>query len=80
MDLLEKFAPKKKEKNPGINLGQPTGKGRKKKTLVLTLGSAIYRGRFCHRKCRGQFCHRKNVQNCHVTDRQTYKAITIVRL
>jgi hypothetical protein len=28
--------------NPGINLGQPAGKGReKKKPLVLTLGSAI---------------------------------------
>jgi hypothetical protein len=33
------------KKNPGINPGQPVGKGRKKKkkkkTLVLTLGSAI---------------------------------------
>jgi hypothetical protein len=36
---------KKKQKNPGINPGQPVEKGRKKRkernTLVLTLGSAI---------------------------------------
>jgi hypothetical protein len=25
-------------KNPGINPGQPVGKGKKKKTLVLTMG------------------------------------------
>jgi hypothetical protein len=31
----------KTKKNPGINPGQPAGKGREKKTLVLTLGSAI---------------------------------------
>jgi hypothetical protein len=35
---------KKKTKNPGINLGQPAEKGRGKKTLVLTLGSALKKG------------------------------------
>jgi hypothetical protein len=30
---------KGRKKNPGINPGQPAGKGREKKTLVLTLGS-----------------------------------------
>ncbi len=44
MDLLDKFAPKKKKKNPGINLGQPAGKGQEKKTLVLTLGSPPEKG------------------------------------
>jgi hypothetical protein len=39
IDLLEKFAPKKKKKNLSINPGQPSEKGRKKKkTLILTLG------------------------------------------
>ncbi len=37
MDLLEKFAPKKK-KNPGINPGQPAGKGRGKKNPRINLG------------------------------------------
>jgi hypothetical protein len=32
------------KKTPGINLGQPVGKGRKKKTLVLTLGSPPEKG------------------------------------
>jgi hypothetical protein len=30
---------RKKKKNPGINPGQPAGKGREKKTMVLTNGS-----------------------------------------
>jgi hypothetical protein len=37
--------PKKGEKKkPGINPGQPARKGRKKKTLVLTLGSPLEKG------------------------------------
>ncbi len=32
------------KKNPGINPGQPVGKGLKKKTLVLTLGSPPEKG------------------------------------
>jgi hypothetical protein len=32
------------KKNPGINPGQPAGKGRKKKTVVLTLGSPAEKG------------------------------------
>jgi hypothetical protein len=39
-----KRAEKKKKKNPGINPGQPAGKGRQKKTLVLTLGSPPEKG------------------------------------
>ncbi len=36
---------KKEKKNPGINPGQPAGKGRKKKkNLVLTLGSPQKKG------------------------------------
>jgi hypothetical protein len=32
------------KKNPGINLGQPAGKGGEKKTLVLTMGSPPEKG------------------------------------
>jgi hypothetical protein len=39
-----KRAEKKKRKNPGINPGQPAGKGREKKTLGLTLGSPPEKG------------------------------------
>jgi hypothetical protein len=35
---------KRKQKNPGINPGQPIRKGREKKTLVLTLGSPPKKG------------------------------------
>jgi hypothetical protein len=46
--LKRGFKKKKKKKNPGINPGQPAGKGRKKnkkkKTLVLTLGSPPEKG------------------------------------
>jgi hypothetical protein len=38
------YKKKKKKKNPGVNPGQPTGKGREKKTLVLTLGSPLEKG------------------------------------
>jgi hypothetical protein len=33
-----------RKKNPGINPGQPVGKGQKKKTLVLTLDSPPKKG------------------------------------
>ncbi len=35
---------RKKKKNPGINPGQPAGKGREKKTLVLTLSGPPEKG------------------------------------
>jgi hypothetical protein len=35
---------KGQKKNPGINPGQPAGKGREKKTLVLTVGSLPEKG------------------------------------
>jgi hypothetical protein len=35
MDLLDKFAPNLFFKNPGINPGQPAGKGREKKKKKL---------------------------------------------
>jgi hypothetical protein len=35
---------KKIKNNPGINPGQPAGKGREKKTLVSTLGSPSEKG------------------------------------
>jgi hypothetical protein len=71
-----KRAKKKNQKNPGINPGQPAGKGqkrkkkKKKKTLVLTLGSPSDLD-FRTWSCSSRFCSSVEVLKPKSTPGQT---------